>query len=212
MKHALVSIIYAVSFGLIIAGCNTEEDPIEPADTDFFVMFSIDGVETRFENGVNDYGNGPGRVAYLDGVGPLNSQFTFYSTSLEDPNYGRNTFKIQMVEVKTDSIVPTYQETFQLFAEGNYDFGSTIEDSITGGTNGVVIEYVDADSTVWTSDSKLNTQEGWANFEITSHEDSGSELFGGKTSGTFNCRVFNNGNHLDLTNGTFRARTVFKEQ
>lgn len=201
-----------VATALTFSGCNTEEDVITQVDSDFYVAFSIDSVETRYENGMNDYGNGPGRVSYLDGVGPLNSQFTYYSTSTEDPNFGRNTFKIQMVEVKPDSIAPTYAETYQLFTEGTYDYGSIIEDSITGGINGVVIEYVDADSTVWTSDAKIDSQESWADFEITSHEDSGSELFGAKTAGTFSCRVFNNGNHIDLMNGTFRARTVFKEQ
>jgi hypothetical protein len=212
MIKAAISLFGTLMFAVLIAGCNQDDEPIIPEDTDFYVSFLVDGVQTRFENGVNDYGNGPGRVSYLDGVGPLNSQFTFFSTSSENPSFGRNTFKIQMVEVKSDSITPTYQETYQLFSEGIYDFGATIEDSITGGTNGVVIEFVDADSVVWTTDSKLNPQEGWANFEITSHEESGSDLFGAKTTGTFNCRVFNGGNHLDLMNGTFRARTVFKEQ
>jgi hypothetical protein len=212
MSKILAYTICALALALVLGSCNQEDDPIIPEDTDFFVSFEINGTAIRFENGVDDYGNGPGRVSYLDGVGPLNSQFTLYSTSLEDPNFGKNTFKIQMVEVKPDSISPTYQETYQLFTEGSYDYGSTIEDSITGGINGVVIEYVDADSTVWTSDAKIDMQENWADFEITSHEDSGSDLFGGKTSGTFNCRVFNNGNHLDLTSGMFRARTVFKEQ
>ena len=212
MSKILAYSISALTLALLLGSCNQEDDPIIPEDTDFYVSFEIDGTEIRFENGVDDYGNGPGRVSYLDGVGPLNSQFTLYSTSLEDPNFGKNTFKIQMVEVKPDSISPTYQETYQLFAEGNYDYGSTIEDSVTGGINGVVIEYVDADSTVWTSDAKIDMQENWADFEINSHEDSVSDLFGGKTSGTFSCRVFNNENHLDLTNGIFRARTVFKEQ
>ena len=212
MNNFITLMFSAVATTLILGSCNKDEDPETPVDNDFYVSFTADGVENRFETGVNDYGNGPGRISYLDGVGPLNSQFTYFSTSPESADYGRNTLKIQSSEVKVDSITPTYEETYQLFETGNYDYGSIIEDSLTGGINGVVIEYVDADSTVWTSDVKVNAQESWASFAITSHEDSGSEQYGAKTSGTFNCRVFNDGNHIDLMNGTFRARTIYKEQ
>ncbi len=212
MSKFIAYTISVFALALFVGSCNTDEDPIPPQDTNFYVAFDVDGTQIRFENGVNDYGNGPGRISYLDGVGPLNSQFTLFPTSMEDPDYGRNIFKIQRAEVKEGSITPTYAETYQLFETGTYSYGSILEDSISGGINGVIIEYVDADSTVWTSDAKIDIQESWADFEITSHEDSGSELFGAKTAGTFNCRVFNNGNHLDLTNGVFRARTIFKEQ
>lgn len=212
MNRSVVSVLISFLFVLAIASCNTKTENPEPEDTDFYVSYTLDGAEVRLQNGVDGYGNGPGRISYLDGFGPLNSQFTLFSTDIEDPDFGRNTFKIQRAELKPDSIVPTYAEAYQLFSEGTYDFGSILEDSISGGIAGVVIEYVDADSTVWTSDAKIGAQEGWATFEITSHEESGNELFGAKTSGTFNCRLFNSGNFIDLTNGTFRARTIYEEQ
>ncbi|MGB0369233.1 MAG: hypothetical protein ACPGD8_07490, partial [Flavobacteriales bacterium] len=157
--------LLAVSIALVIASCNSEDEFPPAEDYDFFVQFTINGTETRFENGVNGYGNGPGRVSYADNVGPIHSEFTLYSTATDDISFGKNIVKIQRVEVKEDSIVPTYAESYQLFSVGNYNYGSAIEDSVTGGINGVVIEYVDGDSTVWTSDAKIGAQESSASFE-----------------------------------------------
>ena len=141
----------------------------------------------------------------------MNSQFTLFSTSTEDPDYGRNIFKIQRAEVKEGSITPTYAETYQLFETGTYSYGLILEDSISGGINGVIIEYVDADSTVWTSDVKIDVQESWADFEITSHKTLEVTFLEQKQQ-EHSIAEFNNGNHLDLTNGVFRARTIYKEQ
>lgn len=200
-----------LSLIILLASCKEEKPQVE--DNRYFVEFTVDGAETRFENGVDGYGNGPGRVSYADNVGPLNSQFTLFSTDTSDNNFGRNTLKIQMIELKTDSIVPTYTETFVLFNKGSYNFGSSIEDSLSGGINGALIEYVDSDSTVWTSDSKVGQQASNASFVITAHKAVDNNLFGGQTRGTFDCKVFDeNGNEMSITNGSFHARTIFKEQ
>ena len=195
---------------LSFVACKKENDPL-PVDNKLFVKFDIDGVETQFENGVYNYGNGLGRVSYLDNVGPLNSQFTLFSTDTSDASFGKNTIKIQMVEVKDDSIIPTFAQAFALFTPGTYGYGSAIEDSVSGGVNGVVIEYIDSDSTVWTSDSKIDVQATWSSFEITSHEEVDEELYAGQTKGTFNCLVFNQqGSQVELRNGSFHARTILR--
>lgn len=202
-----------ILFSLVLVLASCKEETQEPEDNTYFVEFTLDGTTIRYENGVNGYGNGPGRISYADNVGPLNSQFTLFSTDTSDVNFGRNVLKIQMIELKVDSIVPTYTETFALFNEGSYAYGSAIEDSITGGINGAVIEYIDSDSTVWTSDVKIEPQPSSSNFEITSHKAVDNPLFGGATRGTFNCQLHDSeGNAVEITNGSFHARTIFKEQ
>ncbi|MDB4655935.1 hypothetical protein OAE48_03710 [Flavobacteriales bacterium] len=203
-------LLFFVLITLSFVACKKENEP-EPVDNRLFVKFDVNGVETQFENGIDNYGNGLGRVSYLDNVGPLNSQFTLFSTDTSDSTFGRNTIKIQMVELKDDSIIPTFAQAFALFTPGIYNYGSAIEDSISGGVNGVVIEYVDSDSTVWSSDSKIEAPAEWSDFEITSHKEVDEELYAGQTKGTFNCLLFNQqGSQLELRNGSFHARTILR--
>lgn len=202
-----------ILFSLLFILVSCKEETPELEDNTYYVEFALDGTTIRYENGVNGYGNGPGRISYADNVGPLNSQFTLFSTDTSDVNFGKNILKIQMIELKVDSIVPTYTETFVLFNEGTYAFGSAIEDSITGGTNGALIEYIDVDSTVWTSDVEIDAQPSNSRFEITSHKAVDNPLFGGATRGNFNCRLHDSeGNSVEITNGSFHARTIFKDQ
>jgi hypothetical protein len=61
------------------------------------------------------------------------------------------------------------------------------------------------------SDRLYGEQQGWANFEISSHKAVEETLFGGKTKGTFNCLVFDgSGGSRELRNGNFHARTIFR--
>jgi hypothetical protein len=200
-----------VFVSVLVVSCK-KDDLSKGEDNLFFADFSKIGDETRFEDGVNSYGNGPGIRTYEDSIGRLHNEFTRFITNPLDSTHGRNTLSIQMVRFLTDTLLPSYEVSFSFFDEGVYDYGSYTLDSTTGGINGVVIEYVDNDSVLWTTDKKIDWQEGWSNFEITSHNAVEEELFGGKTKGTFNCRVFDGlGSHIDLTNGSFHARTIYQQ-
>jgi len=196
---------------LLAASCKKDE-LTKGEDNLFFVEFFKNGDTTRFEDGVDNYGDGPGIRTYEDSIGRLYTEFTKYITNPLDSTHGRNTLKIQMVKFLTDTLFPTYEVSFSLFDKGVYDYGSYTLDSTTGGINGVVIEYVDNDSLLWTTDRRIGVQENWANFEITSHNAVDEELFGAKTKGTFSCRVFDGlGSHIDLQNGRFHARTIYQQ-
>lgn len=194
------------------ASCKKEDLP-KGEDNLFFVEFVKNGVDTiRFEDGVAEYGNGPGVRTYEDSIGRLYSEFTRFITNPLDSMHGRNTITIQMVKFFTDTLLPPYETSFSLFDEGNYEYGVYTLDSTTGGVNGVVIEYIDNDSILWTTDAKIGSQESWADFEIVSHNAVDEELFGGKTKGSFSCRVFDGlGDHIDLVNGSFHARTIYQQ-
>ena len=194
---------------MMVVSCKKENLP-KGEDNLFFVEFAKNGVDTRFEDGVDEYGNGPGIRTYEDSVGRLHSEFTRFITNPLDSAHGRNTLTIQMVKFLTDTLMPTYEVSLSLFDKGAYNYGSFTLDSTRGGIDGVVIEYVDNDSVVWTSDRRIGMQENWASFEVTSHQAVDENLFGAKTKGTFNCRVFDGqNNHLDLTAGSFHARTTY---
>jgi hypothetical protein len=195
----------------LLVSCK-KDDLSESEDNLFFVEFEKNGTETRFEDGINSYGNGPGIRSYEDSVGRLHTEFTRFITNPLDSTYGRNTLTIQMVRFLTDTLLPAYPVSFSFFDEDAYDYGSYTLDSSTGGINGVVIEYIDNDSVLWTTDMKIGLQESWSDFEITSHNAVGEELFGGKTKGIFNCRVFDGlDSHIELTNGSFHARTIYQQ-
>lgn len=196
---------------LLTVSCK-KDDPIKGEDNLFFVEFVQNGDTTRFEDGVNDYGNGPGIRSYEDSIGRLHSEFTKFITNPLDSTHGRNALQIQMVKFLTDTLFPNYETSFSLFDKGIYNYGSYTLDSTRGGIDGVVIEYTDNDSVVWTTDRRFGVQENWATFEITSHQAVDEDLFGAKTKGTFNCRVFDeDDNHLDLMNGSFHARTIYPQ-
>jgi hypothetical protein len=75
-----------------------------------------------------------------------------------------------------------------------------------------VVTYTDEAGKIWSSDQLYGTQESWASFEITDHRAVDQGQFGAKTKGSFECRVFDGlGEHLDLRNGSFHARTIFQE-
>ena len=196
---------------VLVVSCKKDDLP-KGEDNLFFVEFLKNGDAIRFEDGVDGYGNGPGIRTYEDSIGRLHNEFTRFITNPLDSAYGRNTLTIQMVRFLIDTLLPSEEVSFSFFDEAAYDYGSYTLDSSTGGINGVMIEYVDNDSVLWTTDRKIGLQESWSDFEITSHNAVEEELFGGKTKGNFNCRVFDGlGSHLDFTNGTFHARTIYQQ-
>ncbi|TNF27557.1 MAG: hypothetical protein EP314_04710 [Bacteroidetes bacterium] len=198
---------------LIAVACNTSKNDIIPEpEAAYFVQFSIADDTIRFEDGIGNYGNGVGIATYEDSIGRLHSEYTTYIRSALHPEYEKNILAIQMVKFYTDTSWPSYAERFGQFNVGSYDYGSYNEDSTTAGIDGVVILYTDSSGNPWSSDLLYGQQQQWSTFQISSHQPSGNEQFGAKTEGTFNCRVFDgNGNHLDLTNGTFKARTIYPE-
>lgn len=191
------------------ASCTKTELP-KGEDNLFFVQFAKNGDTIRFEDGVDNYGNGPGVASYEDSVGRLHSELTVFVTNPADTGFGLNTLSIQMVKFFNDTRYPALETSQAMFNSGSYDFGLYTLDSSRAGIDGVVIQYVDADSTIWTTDTRLGQQESWANFQISSNTEISNKQFGAKTKGTFNCRVFDgNNNYLDLTEGSFHARTVY---
>ncbi|MBI1286706.1 MAG: hypothetical protein GC178_03925 [Flavobacteriales bacterium] len=213
MFRLLIKPALLLAVAIAIASCNKDDENPQNGDpTAFYVEFTADGTTIRYENGVDDYGNGPGISTYEDSIGRLHSEFTTFIKSALDSDYLKNNFTIQMVKFFSDTLMPPYSASFAMFDVGTYGYGSYTLDSSTAGIDGVVISYIDSDSTFWSSDVRNGSQESWANFEITSHKASGETQFGGKTQGTFNCRVFNaNGEHLDLMNGSFYARTIYPQ-
>ena len=204
--------LIALALGLAISACNTETDNDPPEDNDFLVSFEADGVQKLYEDGANNYGNGPGINSYPDSVGRLHSQFTTFIRSAFDPDYENDILTIQMVKFFADSDQVAYGTSFLMFDEGVYNYGSWNEDSTFLGIDGAVITYTDNTGKVWSSDQLYGVQESWASFEITDHRAVDDFQFGAKTKGNFDCRVFDGlGEHVDLRNGTFHARTIFQE-
>jgi hypothetical protein len=158
-----------VFVSVLVVSC--KKDDLSKGEDNLFVPdFSKIGDETRFEDGVNSYGNGPGIRTYEDSIGRLYNEFTRFITNPLDSGFGENTFKIQMVKFFTDTLYPPYEVSLAMLDEGAYDYGSYTLDSSRGGIDGVLIEYVDADSVLWTTDKKIGWQESWSDFGITSHK------------------------------------------
>ncbi|MDP6909715.1 MAG: hypothetical protein QF371_09420, partial [Flavobacteriales bacterium] len=177
----------------------------------FFVEFVIDGDTIRYEDGEANYGNGPGVETFRDSVGRNHSQFTTFIRSILTPNYENNTLTIQMMKFFSDTSWPSYNSEFLLFDEGLYPYGSWNDDTTDLGPDGVVLVYADNDGKVWSSDQLYGQQETSASFQISSHLAADAGQFGARTKGTFRCRLFDGlGEHLDLTNGSFHARTILK--
>ena len=212
MNRSFTSIFVSFLFVLAFASCNTKTENPDPEDNFIFVSFEIDGTETLYRDGVNNYGNGPGISSYSDSAGRLHSQFTTYIRSALDPDYENSILTVQMVRFFSDSSFVSYGTSFLMFDEGSYDYGSWNEDSTYFGIDGAVITYTDETGKVWSSDRLFGTQESWADFEITEHRAAYEEQFGAKSKGAFNVRVFDGmGGSLDLRNGNFHARTIFKQ-
>jgi len=204
--------IYLVLFVMLLASC--KKDELQQGENNlFFAKFQIGNDTVYYEDGEENYGNGPGIRTYEDSLGRLHSEYTVFQRSALTPDYNRNVIGIQMVKFLTDTLFPSYNFSFSLFDEGTYGFGSyNLDSSTTAGIDGVVFFYVDNDSVTWSSDVQYGTQETWSDFAITSHKAVDEVQFGAKTQGTFNCRVFDgSGAHLDLRNGKFHARTIYPQ-
>jgi hypothetical protein len=209
-KTQLVGLAFIAT---MVFGCNTTTETLDPPDNRFYVEFTADGEEVLYEDGQNNYGNGPGIESYPDSAGRLHSQFTTFIRSALDPNYDTNILTIQMVSYWPDTIWVLYNTSFLMFDEGTYDYGSWNEDSTYFGINGAVITFTDGNGKIWSSDQLYGTQESWSNFEITDHKAVDETQYGAKTKGTFECRVFDGqGESIDLRNGNFHARTIFKHE
>ncbi len=213
MKYWFTRSILLFLVAVLAISCNTKDEipPIE--DNRFFVEFSIGNDTIRYEDGLNNYGNGPGIATYEDSVGRLHSEFSTFIKSALDPTYENNNLTIRTVKFLSDTTYPSPSTAFAFFAEGAYDYGSYVLDSSLAGIHGAVINYTDQNGKDWSSDLQYGQQESWANFVVSEHRSVVDDQFGGKTKGTFNCRVFDGmGGSLDLRNGRFHARTIFHRQ
>lgn len=209
-KAYLVGLAFIAS---VAFACNTPDETPDPPDNRFYIEFTADGAEVLYEDGVNNYGNGPGIDSYPDSAGRLHSQFTTFIRSALDPNYDNDILTIQMVRYWPDTSWVSYNTSFLMFDEGMYEYGSWNEDSTYFGIDGAVITYTDGNGKNWSSDQLYGNQESWANFEISNHIAATETQFGAKTKGTFNCRVFDGlGESVDLRNGSFHARTIFQHE
>ena len=212
MQRGILSVLVVAILSATISSCKKDKDTFTPPEP-FFVSFEIDGAEIRYEDGENNYGNGPGINWYPDSLGILYSQLTTFIRSSFDPNYVNDILTIQMAEYVFDSVPPTYNESIQLFAEGTYAYGGWSDVATNLGVDGAILTYTDSNGRIWTSDSRGGDQENWASFEITDHATVEQQQYGARTKGTFECRVYDGtGNHLDLRNGSFYARTIFKTE
>lgn len=196
-----------------VVSCNTSKHDIIPdPEANYFVQFVIDSDTIRYEDDLGSYGNGVGIATYSDTLGRLHSEYSTFIRNASNPNFEKNVLGIQMVKFYSDTSLPSYNERFSQFGVGSYDYGSYTEDSTTAGIDGAVIVYTDGDGKAWSSDLLYGQQESWSTFQVSSHLPSEKEQFGAKTEGAFNCRVFDGmGNQLDITNGEFKARTIYPE-
>lgn len=198
---------------MLAASCNTKDEIPIGEDNLFFVEFTIGSDTIRYQDGTDNYGNGPGISTYEDSVGRLHSEFSTFIKSALDPTYENNIFTVQMVRFLVDTAYPTPNVAFSFFDVGSYGYGAYDLDSSRAGIDGAVITYTDENGKIWTSDQQAGQQEIWNSFIITEHKVVSDDQFGAKTKGTFNCRVFDGlGSSLDLRNGRFHARTIFQRQ
>ena len=206
--------IFILSFCIIaFSACEDKDDDdiINPADNNFFVEFVLGADTIRYQDNVNDYGNGPGRDTYVDQFGRLIRQFSTFGRNTVAPDTLKSALSIQVVKFFSDSSAPAYLAEFQIFDSANLAYGSYSADSSNLGINGAIIAYTDANGKIWSSDRKFGTQPSGVSFAITAHQAVDEALFGGETRGTFNCTVFDGlGNALELRNGRFFARTILK--
>jgi hypothetical protein len=208
--YQLLIFFFAIS---VFSSCDEtdDNDNTPPTETDFFVEFVIESDTFRYQDALDDYGNGPGVNTYVDGHGRLHSQFTTFSRNVTPPDSLRSALTIQMVKFLLDSLEPSFATDFSLFNSGTYGFGSFNEDSSNVGIDGAVIAYTDAEGNAWSSDRLFGEQSSASNFIISQHLAVDEPLYGGETRGTFNCTVFDGlGNSLELRNGRFFARTILK--
>ncbi len=204
------AMLTALSVSLYFNACNTDEDP-PLEDNLFFVQFVIDGDTVRYEDNVGNYGNGPGVQSFRDSLGRIHSQHTTFIRNQLTPDYEDNALTIRMVQLFTDTVWPSYNTEFLMFDEGDYGYGSWNGDSTHLGIAGTVIIYTDDDGKVWSSDAVYGDQSGPETFNVSLHKAADEPLFGAKTKGTFNCRVFDGlGGFLNLESGSFHARTILK--
>lgn len=210
IEHSVVALILAV----VLFACNTNKNDIIPdPEPGYYAQFVIGTDTILYEDGVDSYGNGVGIATYSDTLGRLHSEYSTFLRNSSNPDHDKNKLGIQMVKFYSDTAWPSFNERYAQFNTGAYDYGSYSEDSTTAGIDGVVILYTDGDGKPWSSDLQYGLQETWSAFQITSHDPSGDQQFGATTEGTFSCRVFDGaGGHLDLTNGEFKARTIYPEQ
>jgi hypothetical protein len=206
--------IFSVIIGLAIAvsSCKKEDDPVEVPDP-FAVSFEVNGVEYVYEDGENNYGNGPGIDTYLDSAGTLHSQFTTFIRSSFDPDYENDILTIQIVKFFNDTLPVSYGTSFSMFDEGIYNYGSWNSDTSYLGIDGAVITYTDGVGKTWSSDQLYGSQANWADFEVSKHAAVDHPLFGAETVGTFECLVFDGlGDQLEIRNGSFKARTIYQTE
>lgn len=199
---------------LAFTACSDDDDDDNggtPTDNTIFVEFVIGSDTLRFEDSVNDYGNGPGYNSYYDRHGRLHGQFTTFGRNPAEPENLKSVLSIQVVKFFTDTLPPPYSSEFQMFAPGTLGFGSYNTDSTNVGIDGAIIAYTDADGKDWSSDLLFGSQPGNSNFTISSHNAIDNPLFGALTRGTFHCTVFDGfGTALELKGGRFHARTIYK--
>lgn len=204
---------FTLVFGIISCNTNDKNDDTFITPEPFLVSFEIDTIETIYEDGEDFYGNAIGINWYPDSMGILYSQSTSFLRAPVVPNYEDDVLTIEMVKYYSDSVPPTYNEAFQLFSDGTYNYGGWSDVFTNLGVDGVIVTYTDSDGRVWTSDKRAGEQESWATFEISEHTAVENEPYGAETRGTFNCRVYDGvGGQLDLTNGRFYARTMYQQE
>lgn len=213
MKWIASTSLLALFAMMSFTACNTKDELPPGEDNLFYVKFDVGSDSVYYEDGVANYGNGPGVDTYSDSAGTLHSQFSTFIRSALDPDYEHNIITFQMVKFLIDSNDLSYNTRFLLFDEGTYNYGSWSEDSTMAGVDGAIITYTDNTGKIWSSDKRYGQQESWASFEITSHTAVDDDQFGAKTKGTFHCRVFDGtGGFLELSNGSFHARTIYQQQ
>jgi hypothetical protein len=207
MMHLFRTMAIALLASTLLVSCGDEEDPIIVNDNNYYVQFVINGDTIRYADGTNGYGNGPGKTANEDSLGWNQREFTMFIRSADSADFENNAINIQIV--KRFVITPTYQERYDMFSPASLGYGSWPADTSHFLTEGAIITYTDNNGTVWTSDLLYGTQPSSSNFTITEHTTVDAALFGAKTRGTFNVRLYDGAtDHIDLTDGKFYARTV----
>ena len=203
---SFIAVLLLISVTVMFFSCKKEEpndpDPTEP----FHIQFEVNGTTIRYEDEVDNYGNGPGRRTLNEADNTCRSEYTLFSRNQSDPDYIKSSIVIELV--KKFSQTPSYNDIFNIWGTGTYEYGMWSEDSIAGSTEGVVFTYTDETGKVWSSGLLFGEQNG-AEFQITEHRAVSDELFNAISKGSFSCEFHDgSGNSLTITNGEFKARTI----
>jgi hypothetical protein len=191
---------------LAFSACKEDKpDPAVPAKTRAELYFSakLNGTDYLVEALVNGYGSG---VAAPSGSGVTPGTYEIGQTMVFMNMNTQEGAGITVVKVFNDQ--PTQcSEIEPLYHTGKYTFGREGKNNIPA-QDGVVVYYVDANKTYWSTDQGSGDQTG-SNLEILEHNPNYDNFSLHISKVKFNCKLYDGkGNTIVLTDGETKGRSV----